>query len=122
MLGYRVPDTVSNVGSGLVQVSAYIGALLVIFGFLFHSKSPIRRVLAWLVRRNITEPFVGKAREVLTTTVQPMIAAESEITRAASRAQHDEQNVHISALSDRVGVIEQHITRPRTERERKDDS
>jgi hypothetical protein len=108
-------------GADVIYISKIVGAVLVIIGALAHSKSPIRKVIVWLWRRNVSGPIKDGARTLLTTTVQPMIAAESEITRAASRAQHDEQNVHISALSDRVGVIEAHITKPRSERERRDD-
>lgn len=121
LVALKVSARIHDVGSDLVQISGYVGAVALIAGFVFHRKSPIRRVLGWLWRRNVSGPIKDGARNLLTTTVQPMIAAESEITRAASRAQHDEQNVNIAALSDRVGVIEAHITRPRTERERKDD-
>lgn len=121
MLGYQVPDTVHDVGTDIVQVSSYIVAAVAAFTAILHSKSPIRKVVNWLVRRNVSEPITAKARALLETTVQPMIKAEAELTRAASKAQHDEQNVSIGAISDRVGVIEQHITRPRTERERRGD-
>lgn len=116
-----MPEGVQSVGTDLVQISSYIAAVAAAFTAILHSKSPIRKVVNWLVRRNVSEPITAKARALLETTVRPMIATEAELTRAASRAQHDEQNVHITDLSNRVGVIEAHITKPRSERERRDD-
>lgn len=88
---------VSGVMEEIVGIAAFFAAV----AGLMHRKSPLRRVASWLWRRNVTEPATHLMRATIETTVRPIIAETVEpliaATRAASVAQHDEQNVNMRA-------------------------
>ena len=78
----------TETGTDIAQLARYITALGAVLGVLFARKSPIRRPLAWLWRRNVSGPVSAAAATLIAHTVKPMI----DESRAASLAQHDEQN------------------------------
>lgn len=82
----------AETGTDIAQLARYITALGVVLGVVFARKSPIRRPLAWLWRRNVSEPVSAAAAALIAHTVKPMIDG----ARTAALAQHDEQNASIS--------------------------
>lgn len=94
----------------LLVVAGAIAALGVIW------KSPIGTAVRWLLRRNVVTPLRSASKSLITETVQPMV----DDIKANARAQHDEQNMRLDQITDRLdghgrrlSLIEDHITRPR---------
>ena len=109
MLTYQLPDSVQSGGADLIRVASYVTAILVIVSALMHPKSPLRKVCAWLWRRNVSQPVSSWAAHTINAVAKPLIEETSAVTRAASLAQHDEQNSAISAgftaVNGRLDVV-----------------
>lgn len=95
-----LPENVEHVGANLVQIAAYLTATSAIVAMLFHRLSPLRRVTAWLWRRNVSGPVSGWAETRISATVAPLV----EASRAASLAQHEEQNTLMAAQSEAMAA------------------
>lgn len=88
MLAYALPESVEAIGTDLTRIAAWLGAAATILTILLNKRSPLRRVIGWLWRRNVSGPVSAAAATLIAHTVKPMI----DESRAASLAQHDEQN------------------------------
>lgn len=140
MLAYTLPPEVQDAGANLLQLAAYAAALAAISALW--RKSPVRRVVAWLWRRNVSGPIGGWAERNIAATVHPIVQA----SRDAALAQHEEQNALMAAQSaamaegftavnhrldrnaktierhtEQISELERDLRAPRTRRTRHDD-
>lgn len=106
MWAYDLPAGVESVGTDLTKIAAWLAAVVTILTILLNKRSPIRRVLGWLWQRNVSSPIAQTAAALIAHTVKPMI----DESRAASLAQHDEQNAtmkrEFGAINGRLDGID----------------
>ena len=119
-----------NVATVAGAIVAVIGAGLALFRL-----PPLR----WLWHRNVTGPIKEGLGRTITTVARPLIDEAAAATRAASKAQHDEQNVVLTVgfarvndrldagsvimtkHTDQIAALNAAIKAPRTDRTRDGD-
>lgn len=91
----------------MTRIAGYVTALTVVWTFF--KNSPPRRALGWLWRRNVSVPVSGWATHVIRTAAQPLVDENSSLTRAASLAQHEEQNAAIDCVHNEVCEVKKNV-------------
>jgi hypothetical protein len=106
MWAYELPSGVESVGTDVTKIAAWLAALATIATVLLNKRSPFRRILGWLWRRNVSDPVSAAAATLIAHTVRPMIDG----ARSAALAQHDEQNATMTrefgAVNGRLDAID----------------
>ena len=128
--------------SDTILIVAGITALVTAFS----AKCPTGRAARWLWARNISQPFWTKWDQSLDRGIDRKVQPELAAMRAASAAQHDEQNATLAAQSaematgfttvsqrldkgaeimathtTQIAALEKAVTEPRTKRTRDGD-
>lgn len=95
MTAFRlVPDveTARHWGEWVVWLSLFVGALVALW------RSPLAKPVRWVWAQLVTLPRSRRRAAEIAAAVRPMV---DEI-KAASKAQHDEQNVILAHHADRL--------------------
>ena len=120
-----------------INVATIAGAIVAVIcaGLALFRLPPLR----WLWCRNVTGPINEGLGRTITTVARPLIDEAADATRAASKAQHDEQNVVLTVgfarvndrldagsvimtkHTDQIAALEKAVTEPRTKRTRDGD-
>ena len=121
-------------------------ALIAAVTSAFSAKTPTGKAARWLWARNISQPFWSKWDQSLDRGIDRKVQPELAAMRAASAAQHDEQNATLAAQSaematgfttvsqrldkgaeimathtTQIAALEKAVTEPRTKRTRAGD-
>lgn len=115
MLALQLPPTVESVGADLLQLAAIVGAVGVILAAWWKTRRHLARPARWLWRKLWRDDHgnhygpAERARTLVRSAVDPMIQA----SMAASREQHDQQNVRLDGIEQRLVSLEEFVTTPK---------
>lgn len=113
-----LPSTVESASHNLAVVAAGLTAVATISFLLWHRKSPFRRVVTWLWKRNVSGPVWGTASQVVRSALRKDLdQLDAKITDLSNRndGQHTENAALIAALRADFGEHMSHSEEMRTE-------
>jgi hypothetical protein len=95
---FTLPESVKVMSIDLTLIAGIVAST----GVLLHRRSPLRRVLGWVFRRNIGQPVSVWARTAVRGVVQPMF----DILHEENTEQHAANNAKLTEVSTKLQRIE----------------